>query len=53
VPSLSEAKKKAGLSEVVQHDALYDAIDIVKLIRIGMKINTAEELEGVDYDFCD
>ena len=35
VPSLSECKKRAGLSPEVSHVALNDALDIVQLLRIG------------------
>jgi hypothetical protein len=40
LPGLSDCKKRAGLSEVVTHNALEDAWDVVELFR--KKYNTAK-----------
>jgi oligoribonuclease len=39
LPSLSECKKRAGLSENVAHDAISDAIDVIELLRKGVHYN--------------
>ena len=36
IPGLSECKERAGLDNVVAHDAVSDAMDVVKLIRWKM-----------------
>lgn len=33
LPSLSDCKKRAGLQELVSHDAVSDALDVIKLMR--------------------
>ena len=39
LPGLEECKRRAGLPPEVTHNALDDAMDVVKLMRIGIKKN--------------
>lgn len=36
LPSLSDCKKRAGLPEEVAHNAIDDAIDVIKIVREGL-----------------
>lgn len=37
IPGLAKCKERAGISGIVTHDAIGDAIDVVKLVRNGLK----------------
>lgn len=43
MPSLTLCKERAGIEPFVSHDALDDAMDIVRLLRIGLKIKPKKE----------
>jgi hypothetical protein len=37
IPGMAECKKRAGVNGIVAHDAISDAIDVVKLVRYGLR----------------
>lgn len=45
-PALGECKKRAGLEETVAHDALEDALDVIRLVRIGTDLVAPQEPRG-------